>query len=167
MGAKVERKYLAHYIDAKFGIKASDEETYTPNYIRLGDDLEEYNIELNPDVETVKNIKGEQRTHHNGYEVSSEVDPYYAYEGDPLYEQLSKIANERLTGDACATTVVDVLIKSDGTTEWAYKEDVIVVPTSMGGDTSGVQIPFSINYNGNRTKGTFNLSTKAFTTSNT
>ena len=155
--AKIERKYFAHFIDASFGSGSS------PEYIRLGKDLEEYNIELNPDTETVKNILGEQSTNHKGYEVSSEVDPFYAYAGDKLYEQRAKIANERLTGDDCAPTVVDVLLSSEGTVEWAYKEDVIVVPTSMGGDTSGVQIPFTINYNGNRTKGSFDLSTKKFT----
>lgn len=159
--AKIERKYFAHFIDVSFGGASAE-------YVRLGKDLEEYNIELNPDTETVKNILGEQSTRHNGYEVSSEVDPFYAYSGDKLYEQLAKIANERLTGDDCATTVVDVLIDgSTGNVEWAYKEDVIVVPTSMGGDTSGVQIPFSINYNGNRTKGTFNLTTKTFAESET
>lgn len=157
---KIERKYLAHFIDAAFGGDAA-------NYVRLGKDLEEYNVELNPDIEVTKNILGEQSVNHNGYEVSSEVDPYYAYTGDPLYEQLAKIVNGRLTGDDCATTVVDVLIGSDGNVEWAYKEDVIVVPNSIGGDTSGVQIPFSVNYNGNRQKGTFDLETKTFTKSST
>ena len=51
--AKIERKYLAHYIDASFGGN-------TANYVRLGKDLEEYNEELNPDVEVKKNIIGEQ-----------------------------------------------------------------------------------------------------------
>lgn len=94
---KIERKYLAHFIDASFG-------SGTPNYVRLGDDLEEYNEELNPDVEVRKNIKGEQSVQHNGYEVQSDVDPYYAYTDEPLYEQLERIANERLTGDDCKTT---------------------------------------------------------------
>ena len=53
---KIERKYLAHYLDAKFGIKGESEQTYTPAYDRLGKDLEEYNEELNPDVEVSKNI---------------------------------------------------------------------------------------------------------------
>ena len=43
---KIERKYLAHFLDAKFGVKTQGEETYTPNYTRLGKDLEEYNEEL-------------------------------------------------------------------------------------------------------------------------
>ena len=135
---KIERKYLAHFLDAKFGVKTQGEETYTPNYTRLGKDLEEYNEELNPDVEVNKNILGEQNVVHNGYEVQSEVDPFYAYSGDPLFERLAKIANERLTGDDCMTTKVDVLLNSDGTVAWAYREDVWVVPESVGGDTSGV-----------------------------
>ena len=83
---KIERKYYAHFIDAAFG-------GATPNYVRLGKDLEEYNEELNPDVEVKKNILGEQSVQHNGYEVQSEVDTFYAYLGDPLCEQLSDIAN--------------------------------------------------------------------------
>lgn len=153
---KAERKYLAHYIDASFGGS-------TANYVRLGKDLEEYNIELNPDVETKKNILGENSVIQNGYEVQAEVDPYYYEYDDALSEKIAEIANGRLLGDANKTTTVDVLINSDGTVEWAYREDVYVVPKSIGGDTSGVQIPFTVFYAGNRTKGTFNNTTNSFT----
>ena len=155
--AKVERKYLAHYIDASFG--GGD----NPTYVRLGADLEEYNEELNPDVEVKKNIIGEQSVSHNGYEVQSEVDPFYADYDDPLFEQLAKIANERLTGDDCVTTKVDVLLDADGTVVWAYREKVWVVPNTIGGDTSGVQIPFSVYNAGERVKGTWDVATKTFT----
>lgn len=154
--AKIERKYLAHYIDASFG----GGET---NYIRLGKDLEEYVEELNPDVEVNKNILGEQNVQHNGYEVQSEIDPFYAYTGDPLFEALAEIANERKTGDDCVTTKVDVLLDATGQILWAYREDIWVVPNSVGGDTSGVQIPFSVYNAGNRVKGTFDMKTKKFT----
>lgn len=156
--AKVERKFLAHYIDASF---SSD--GLTASYVRLGADLEEYNEELNPDIEVKKNILGEQRVNHNGYEVQSEVEPYYADYDDPLFEQLSKIANERLTGDDCATTKVDVLLDASGSVLWAYREKVHVVPNSVGGDTSGVQIPFSVYNAGERVKGTWTVATKSFT----
>lgn len=156
MAGKIERKYLAHFIDSSF-----NGETVT--YVRLGKDLEEYNEELNPDVEVNKNILGEQNVQHNGYEVQSEVDPYYAYEGDALFTQLCKIANERLTGDDCLTTKVDVLLNADGTVEWAYREDCYAVPNTVGGDTSGVQVPFTVYNAGNRVKGTFDMSTKTFT----
>ena len=148
MAGKIERKYLAHFIDASFGGE-------TVNYVRLGKDLEEYNEELNPDVEVNKNILGEQNVQHNGYEVQSDVDPFYAYEGDPLFTQLCLIANERKTGDDCLTTKVDVLIDSKGAVIWAYREDCYVVPNNVGGDTSGVQVPFTVYNAGNRKKGTF------------
>ena len=154
--SKIERKYLAHFIDASFGGE-------TPNFVRLGKDLEEFIEELNPDVEVKKNILGEQNVVHNGYEVQSEVDPFYAYTGDPLYEQLVLIANERKTGDDCKTTKVDVLLNEDGTSVWAYCEDVYVVPNSVGGDTSGVQIPFTVYNAGNRVAGTWDTQTKTFT----
>lgn len=155
---KVERKWLAHFIDSKF-----DPTGAAPTYTRLGKDLEEYVEELNPDIEIKKNILGEQSVNHNGYEVSSEVDPFYAEYGDPLFERLAEIANERKTGDACITTKVDVLLGADGGCVWAYREKVWVVPNSVGGDTSGVQIPFTVYNAGERVKGTFDIATKTFT----
>ena len=68
----VERKYLAHYLDGKFDMTYDASE-----YVRLGKDLEEYNEELNPDVEVSKNILGEQSVRHSGYEVQADVDPFY------------------------------------------------------------------------------------------
>ena len=152
-GGKMERKYLAHFIDASFGGEST-------NYVRLGKDLEEYNEELNPDVEVQK---GEQNIIHSGYEVQGEVDPFYAYEGDPLFTKIAEVANKRITGDGCLTTKVDVLVNAAGDVQWAYREDVYLIPSSVGGDTSGVQIPFTVYNCGNRTAGTFNTTTKEFT----
>lgn len=160
---KAERKYLAHFIDAAF------DTTYAKtDYVRLGKDLEEYSVELNPDVETKKNILGENSVNINGYEVSGSVDPMYFEYEDALSEKVMDIAMNRTTGDGCKTTTIDVLLKPGATSDaaptcvWAYREDCYVVPQSVGGDTSGVQIPFEIHRCGNRTKGTFDLSTKKF-----
>lgn len=155
-GSKQERKYLAHFIDAAFGAT-------TTNYVRLGEDLEEYSIEMNPDGEDKTNILGESRYDLKGYKPSSSVDPYYAYAGDKLFEQLEAIINERATGEKTQTTVVDVRISASGEVISAYRENVIVIPTSYGGDTAGIGIPFEIHYNGGRTKGNFDISTKTFT----
>lgn len=154
--AKIERKYLAHYIDEAFS-------STSPSYVRLGSDLEEYAEDLGADIEVKKNILGEQSVTHNGYEVQSEVDPYYADDGSALFTQLAKIANERLTGDDCKTTKVDILSGSDGSVVWAYREDVYVVPNSFGGDTSGVQIPFTVYSAGNRVKGEWDTTKNTFT----
>lgn len=160
---KAERKYLAHYLDSAF------DTTYAgATYVRLGKDLEEFSVELSPDVETSKNILGENSVKHNGYEATSSADPiYYEYE-DALTEKVMEIAMLRKTGDACKTSYVEVLLKpgEDGaepTVIRAVREDVYVIPTSYGGDTSGVQVPFSVNFAGNRVEGTFDLKTKKFT----
>ena len=161
--AKAERKYLAHYLDGAF------DTTYAAtNYVRLGKDLEEFNVELNPDVERKKNILGESSVAHNGYEVSTDASPFYYDYDDELSQKIMDIALSRSTADACKTSYVEVVLKpgADGgapTVVSAWREDVLVIPTSYGGDTSGVQVPFTINYAGNRVKGDFDLATRKFT----
>lgn len=160
---KAERKFLAHYLDSAF------DTTYAAaEYVRLGKDLEEFTVDLNPDVETSKNILGENSVKHNGYEASSDADPVYYEYDDSLTGKMMEIAMLRKSGDACKTSYVEVLLKpgEDGAEPEvirAVREDVYVIPNSYGGDTSGVQVPFSINYAGNRTEGTFDLKTKKFT----
>lgn len=159
----IERKYLAHYLDSSFGGESVA-------YVRLGKDLEEYNEELNPDVEVSKNILGEQSVKHSGYEAQADVDPFY-YENydDSLSNKIMELANTRATGDKCKTTMVDVLLKpgetedAEPTVVWAYREDVFVIPNNVGGDTSGIQTPFTIYKAGNRVKGTWDITKKTFT----
>lgn len=51
--AKIERKYMAHFLNASFGQAAG-----TASYERLGQDLEEYSAEMNAQVDTTNNILG-------------------------------------------------------------------------------------------------------------
>ena len=163
----VERKYLAHYLDGAFDMSYSK-----AKYSRIGKDLEEYSEELNPDVEIAKNILGEQSVRHSGYEVSADVDPFY-YESydDELSNKIMDLAMTRATGDKCKTSMVDVLLKpstdedTEPTVVWAYREDVYVIPNSIGGDTTGIQTPFTVYKAGNRVKGTWDIQSKTFTAS--
>lgn len=156
---KIARKYLAHFLDAG-SLCGGESETYE----RLGKDLEEYNVELNPDTEAKKNILGQTSFNHNGYEVSSEADPYYAEADSKLFEKLQEIVDNRYDDDNCKTNAVEVhMWKGQTTGEYeAYQQECYVVPTSYGGDTSGYQIPFTVNYVGERTKGTYNITTGKF-----
>lgn len=156
MTGKLERKFLAHYIDVNFGVGS-------PSYVRLGQDLESYAEELNPQVDVRRNILGEQNVTHSGYQVQSSAEPFYAYEGDPLFNQLALIANDRKTGDDCTTTRVEVLVNAVGTVLWAYRENCWVVPNSLGGDTTGVQIPFSVFNSGSRVEGVWDVNHNTFT----
>lgn len=157
---KIDRKYMAHYIDA--GSLCGG---LSSKYERLGKDLEEYNVELNPDTETSKNILGESTFKHNGYEASSDADPFYADTTSGLFTALQKIVDERLKDDNLKTKVVEVHLwteASSGKYE-AYQQGCYVVPTSYGGDTSGYQIPFTVNYVGERVKGKFDIASGTFT----
>ncbi len=158
----VERKFLAHYLDANFNASETD-------YTRLGKDLEEFSENLNPQVDVKKNIIGLNSIHVYGYQPQGEVTPYYVDFDDALSDKIMSIINNRDTGDKLNSSIVDVLMKPGATESdpptiiWAYKENCVVVPTSMGGNTSGVQAPFTIYKTGERVKGTFDLTTKKFT----
>lgn len=149
---KIDRKYMGHLIDAGLLCHGS-----ASDWERLGADLEEYNVELNPDTESKKNILGENSFVHNGYEESSEASPYYANTESKLFPKLQKIVDYRYKDDNCKTNALEVHLwegsEESGFTAW--QQACYVVPTSYGGDTSGYQIPFTVNYVGERTKGVF------------
>ena len=157
--AKIERKYLAHFINAaKPGAEAAD-------YERLGKDLEEFSPELSAQVETKKNILGETSILISSYEKTGSVEPYYAEKGTPLFERLQEIIDEQMVLDNLKTDVVEVKLW-DEAADGAYpaiKEEAYIEITSYGGDTTGYQIPFTLHFTGVRTKGTFNVATKTFT----
>lgn len=154
--AKIERKMMAHYVDGSL--------TASPAYYRLGQDLEEFNVDMNPEFESVKNILGASSTQMKGYDPQSSVSPYYATEGDGLFEKLQKIIDTRATGTDTSTKAIEVHLWEESTTGVyvAYREDATFVINSYGGDTAGYQIEFDIKYNGNREKGLFTLATKTF-----
>jgi len=150
--AKIERKYMAHFVEV------GDE------YIRLGQDLEEYSPELSAQVEKTKNILGQTSVNIVGYENSGTVEPYFAQAGDPLFEKLQGIIDGDLVLEDCKAALVEVkLWQGEGTAFPAIREECYLEVTSYGGDTQGYQIPFNIHYTGNKQPGTFDLTTKTFT----
>lgn len=155
--SKIERKYLAHFINTA---KSSGSAVYE----RLGSDLEEFSPEMSAQVETKKNILGESSILISGYEKTASVEPFYAQSGSALFERLQEIIDGDLVLDDLKTDVVDVKLW-DAETSGSYpavKETVYIEITSYGGDTTGYQIPFTLHYTGEKVKGTFNVSTKEF-----
>ena len=158
--AKIERKYLAHFINTASGDEAV--------YEQLGKDLESFSPELSAQVETKKNILGENSILISGYEKKATVEPYYAESGTGLFEKLQAIIDDGLVLDDLKTDVVEVKLW-DPTAEGVYpaiREEVFVEVSSYGGDTTGYQIPFTLHYTGVREKGTFDVKTKAFSMDN-
>lgn len=154
--AKIDRKYLAHYINV------GQEEAV---YERLGKDLEEFRAELSAQVETKKNILGETSILISGYEKTGAVEPYYAESGSGLFAKLQAIIDGDLVLDDVKTDVVEVKLweAQEGTVFPAIREEAYIEVTSYGGDTTGYQIPFTLHYTGVKQKGTFDVSTKVFT----
>lgn len=157
---KIKRKFMAHFIDSALpGTSATE-------YVRLGKDLEEFNVEMNANVDTKNNICGDTSVNLDSYQPQASADPYYAEIGDPLFTRLQKIVDERQTLDDLKSSVVEVHLwetsGADGSYV-AYREEVIIEVSSYGGDTTGYQIPFNLHHTGKRVKGTFALATKTFT----
>lgn len=155
--ARIARKMLQHFLNTS----PSGEGVYAV----LGHDLEEFSVEFNADIEKTKNILGANSISLKGYEKEASVEPYIADPDDPVYEFLKGIIDEEKVLDDVKTDIVKVELFGDAATGAypATREDVFIEIVSEGGDTTGYQIPFNIHFTGNRTKGTFNPTTKAFT----
>ena len=97
----------------------------------------------------------------DGYQKQGEVSPYYAEEGDPLFEKLQGIIDGDLVLDDLKTDIVEVKLWSKDTAGAypAVREECYIEIVSYGGD----QIPFNIHYTGVKTKGTFDPTSKKFT----
>lgn len=145
---KLTRGAYRTFLDSTFG------GTGGPDWWRIGKDMEEMSVEMNPDVSSVKNIWDETSAQDNGYEPSIEADPYYANPDDSVYPKLRDISMNRLKGDACKTKILEVIIEdTDATNHRAWTEDVIAKVSSYGGDTAGFAMPFTITFDGNRKEG--------------
>ncbi len=157
--AKIERKYLAHYINAA----APGGESAV--YERLGKDLEEFSPELAAQVETKKNILGQTSVVISGYDKTGAVEPYYAEKDSLLFTRLQDILDEGRVLEDVKTDVVEVKLweqNEDGTYP-AIREEAYIEITSYGGDTTGYQLAFTLHFTGSKTKGTFNVTEKIFT----
>ena len=152
---KIERKYLAHYINVAQEGQAV--------YEQLGQDLESYAPEMSAQVETKRNILGQSSVVISGYEKSAAVEPYYADSESGLFDRLQAIIDGDLVLEKLKTDVVEVKLwkESDGKYE-AIREEAYIAVTSYGGDTTGYQIPFTLHYTGKKTKGSFDVETKTF-----
>ena len=155
--AKIERKYLAHFINTAEGGEAV--------YERLGKDLEEFSPELAAQVDTRKNILGETAVVISSYEKTGSVEPYYAEADTGLFARLQAIIDEGLVLDSLKTDVVEVKLweQAESGGYPAIREEAYIEVTSYGGDTTGYQIPFKLHFTGSKVKGTFDVATRSFT----
>ena len=157
--AKVERKYLAHFIN---GAKTGDQ---LPVYERLGKDLEDFTAKLAAKAEVRKNILGQTQVAISGYEKTANVEPFYADDGSVLFARLQEIIDGDLTQDMLKTDVVEVKLweQAEGTAYPAIREEAFIEVRSYGGDAKGYRIGFALYFTGNKVKGRFDMTANVFT----
>lgn len=155
--ARIARKLVQHFLNCT--------PTTDATYAVLGRDLEDFTVDFNADIEKSKNILGANSIAVKGYEKEASVEPFIADEDDPVYPFLKSIIDEEKVLDDVKTDVVKVeLFGSASAGAYpATKEEVFIEVVAEGGDTTGYQVPFNIHFTGERTKGTFNPTTKQFT----
>ena len=149
---RIERKYLAHYM------------LVGEDFVRLGQDLEEFTPEMSANVEKSRNILGENRVMISGYEKTASVEPVYAQKGSALYNHLQAIIDSNAVLSELKTQVVDVKLWENHEAEEyaATMEDAYIEVTSYGGDHNGYRIGFKLHYTGVKKQGLFNINTLTF-----
>lgn len=109
MAVKIERKYIAHMIDQDGG--------GVNDWYWLGDDMSEYNVELNVDVAVEKDILGNEYVHIDSFDPEASADSFYARIGDAMFMKLQSIIdNIRTNGPIFRTYALDV--KMWGEPQW-------------------------------------------------
>lgn len=152
---KLKRSAHLLYVDASMN-------GTTTEWFLIGKDIEELSVDLGADVENVKNILDETSVRLNGFEPSIEASPYMANPDDSIYDVLKAAAMERVMDDAhCKTKMLEVIVDDTSSSSYdAWQQNCYLVPQSIGGDTSGLQIPFNIHPEGTRIAGTATLANR-------
>lgn len=153
---KIQRKLVMHFVNVGT--------TEAPEWERIGKGVEELTREMNNNVESVTDITGATDVEVTlGNQVSS-VSPYKARKESKLFQKLYEIYTD---DKELADVEMDFLEVSvfDEVSEGVYsaiKQRGAVDLKSFGGPTTGVEMPFDINYFGEKEKGNFTLETSTY-----
>ena len=156
---KIQRKLVMHFVNVGTA--------EAPEWERIGKGVEELTREMNNNVESVTDITGATDVEVTlGNQVSS-VSPYKARKESKLFQKLYEIYTD---DKELADVEMDFLEVSvfDEISEGVYsaiKQRGAVDLKSFGGPTTGVEMPFDINYFGEKEKGNFTLETSTYTKS--
>jgi len=136
-----------------------------PVWSVIGRDIEDLSRTMNYDVQSKNNILGEASVDVTKGPQTTTVDPVKMDNDDPVAERLYDIYAKNLDGSDVENDFVEVsAFKQAGAGEYeAFRQNGAISLTSFGGDTTGVNAPFEINWKGERVAGTFNPTTKTFT----
>lgn len=155
---KAKRKELAFFYKVPGDSGAA-------TYEIIGKGIEEASIDPSAEVESVTDILGNTETTLSSYEKTTELDPVYVDGSSKYAAWLDTLEETNAILDDCRGTylVVKMYKTTDENKYVAWEQDAIVELTGFGGDTKGVNLPHTLHWTGERTMGTFDPTTKAFT----
>lgn len=156
---KIKRSQFATFINT------TPSET-TANYVRLGKGITSGEISYNPESnEEIYIDEDSGTTDVTGYKPTMPVEAT-AMAGDDAYDFIDSLRiNRAILGDA-KTDIVNVWLykTATGGAYPAEKQNVSIALGTFGGPGGEpAKINYTINYQGDPVKGTFNPTTKAFT----
>ena len=156
---KIQRKMVMHFVNV--------ETTDKPEWERIGKGIEELTREMNNNVESTTDITGETDVEVTLGNQTTSVEPFKARRESKLFQKLYQIYTDDLElsdveMDFLEVSVFDEI--SDGVYA-AIKQKGAVDLKSFGGPTTGVEMPFDVNYIGAKEKGNFTLDTLTYTKS--
>lgn len=164
-----ERKDHITFIDVGFesidkdGVKYAAD--HTQEWIAVGEDNDELTRERNDETDSTKNVLGKTSISMTAGAQTTEVDPHKLRASDKLSYLLYMINKYDLLEDKAKVIGMEVTYadKQADETYGAWTEGAIIQLNSWGGDTSALGTPFVLNWDGDKTHGTFNTKTKTFT----
>lgn len=142
-------------------------ESTTKEWEIIGKDIEELSRELNNEVNSITNILGETSTEVTKGNQVTTCDPIKLRDDSKASKILYNIYKNDLELSEVEKEFLEVntsmpVSGSEGEFE-AFIQVGAIDLKSWGGNTTGINSPFDINWIGAKTYGTFNPTTKTFT----
>lgn len=143
------------------------ESTTSKEWEIIGKDIEELSRELNNEVNSITNILGETSTEVTKGNQVTTCDPIKLRDDSKASKILYNIYKNDLELSEVEKEFLEVntsmpVSGSEGEFE-AFTQVGAIDLKSWGGDTTGINSPFDINWIGAKTYGTFNPTAKTFT----
>lgn len=162
MSTKVKRSNVATYMDIM--------PTGTASYALMGDGITTLLINMNP-AKTVEQYihQDSATTTLDAYAPSAPVE-MTAVEGDSVFEFVDGLRKNRAVGSSAETHIVNVWkyeAMISGSMYPAEYQPVVIAVENFGGDAGkNAKINFTVDYQGDATKGHFHLASGTFLAGN-